>query len=120
MPSVLRHCSSPDSGWFRARAISGAGTASRLPPMRRPARRAGKNRLADIEAEIQAVRREVEAKQNAVAAAAAAVASSAEAEAAARARWRTLQHEADAARDRHAEAEREVNRNAARLSALGE
>ena len=96
---------------FSVAANAPTGAARRL---------AGKNRLADIEAELEAVRREVEAKQNAVTAAAAEVASAAEAETAARGRWRTLQHEADSARDRHAEAEREVNRNAARLSALGE
>ncbi len=96
---------------FSVAANAPTGAARRL---------AGKNRLADIEAELEAVRREVEAKQNAAAAAAAEVASAAEAETAARGRWRTLQHEADSARDRHAEAEREVNRNAARLSALGE
>jgi len=96
---------------FSVAANAPTGAARRL---------AGKNRLADIEAELETVRREVEAKQNAVAAAAAEVASAAEAETAARGRWRTLQHEADSARDRHAEAEREVNRNAARLSALGE
>ena len=33
--------SSPASGWFRAKAISGAGTASSPPRMRRPARRGG-------------------------------------------------------------------------------
>ena len=48
------------------------------------------------------------------------VASTAGAETAARNRWRSLQHAADSARDRHAEAEREAGRNAARLSALGE
>src|SRR5262245_19548934 len=96
---------------FSVAANAPTGAARRL---------AGKNRLADIEAELTAVRRDVEAKQAAVSAAQAEVASAAEAETAARARWRTLQHEADSARDRHAEAEREASRNAARLSALGE
>jgi chromosome segregation protein len=96
---------------FSVAANAPTGAARRL---------AGKNRLADIEAELTAVRREVEAKQAAVSAAEAEVASAAEAETAARARWRTMQHEADSARDRHAEAEREASRNAARLSALGE
>src|SRR5262249_27939872 len=81
---------------------------------------AGKNRLAEIEAELKAARHEVEDKQKAVTAAEAEVASAAQAEAAARAHWRTLQHEAQAARERHAEAEREASRNAARLSALRE
>ena len=81
---------------------------------------AGKNRLTDIEAELDALRREVDAKQTVVTAAETEVASAAEAEAAARTRWRALQHEAHAARDRFAEAEREMARNTARLSALGE
>jgi chromosome segregation protein len=96
---------------FSVAANAPTGAARRL---------AGKNRLADIEAELEAVRREVETKQTAATAAEAEVASAAAADTAARARWRTLQHEADSARDRHAEAEREVSRNAARLSALGE
>jgi chromosome segregation protein len=62
----------------------------------------------------------VESKQKAVAAAEAEVGGAAEAEAAARARWRALQQEAQAARDRHTQAEREAGRDAARLSALGE
>jgi chromosome segregation protein len=96
---------------FSVAANAPTGAARRL---------AGKNRLADIEAELGAVRLEVETKQAAVTAAKAEVVSAAEAETAARTRWRTLQHEADAARDRHAEAEREAGRHAARLSALGE
>src|SRR5437667_4224307 len=77
---------------FSVAADAPAGAARRL---------AGKNRLADIEAEFEPVRREVEAKQAAVTTAAAEVASAAEAETAARSRWRALQHEADTARDRH-------------------
>ena len=42
------------------------------------------------------------------------------AEAAAREAWRAAQREADAARDRHAATEREINRHAARKSALTE
>jgi chromosome segregation protein len=83
-------------------------------------RLAGKNRLADIAAELELVRREVEIKQHVVARAEAEVASAVGAETAARNRWRALQHEALAARDQQAEAERETSRNAARLSALGE
>ena len=96
---------------FSVAANAPTGAARRL---------AGKNRLTDIEAELDALRREVDTKQMAVTAAETDVTSAAEAEAAARARWRTLQHEAHAARDRFAEAEREMARNAARLSALGE
>jgi chromosome segregation protein len=96
---------------FSVAANAPTGAARRL---------AGKNRLTDIEAELDALRREVDAKQSAVTAAKTEVTSAAEAEAAARAHWRTHQHEAHAARDRFAEAEREMARNAARLSALGE
>ena len=96
---------------FAVAANAPTGAARRL---------AGKNRLADIEAELEAVRLEVDAKQTAVTQAEAEVQSAAEAETAARSRWRTLQHEALSARDRHAEAEREMSRNTARLSALAE
>ena len=96
---------------FSVAANAPTGAARRL---------AGKNRLADIEAELETVRRDVETKQQAVTQAQAEVTAAAEAEAAARTRWRELQHQADTARDQHAEAEREASRNAARLSALGE
>jgi chromosome segregation protein len=96
---------------FSVAADAPAGAARRL---------AGKNRLAEIDAEIKAVRGEVESKQKAVAATETEVASAAEAEAAARSRWRALQQEAQTARDRHADAEREAGRNAARVSALHE
>ncbi len=66
------------------------------------------------------MRREVETKQAAVTAAETATASVAAAESEARARWRALQQDAQTARDRHAQAEREAGRNTARLSALGE
>ena len=96
---------------FSVAANAPTGAARRL---------AGKNRLADIEAELLTVRTDVETRQQAVAQAQADVASATEAEAAARTRWRELQHAAHAARDRHAEAERELSRNSARRSALGE
>ena len=96
---------------FSVAANAPTGAARRL---------AGRNRLSDIEAELEAMRREVDTKQTVVTAAETEIASAAEAEAGARTRWRTLQHEAHAARDRFAEAEREMARNAARLSALGE
>jgi chromosome segregation protein len=83
-------------------------------------RLAGKNRLADIEAELEAVRRELEGKRKAVTAAEAEVTSAAAEETAARNRCRALQREALAARDRHAEAERAASRHVARLSALAE
>jgi chromosome segregation protein len=96
---------------FSVAADAPAGAARRL---------AGKNRLGEIEAEIKTVRSEVESKEGAVAAAATEGACAAEAETAARARWRALQQEAQTARDRYAEAEREAGRNAARVSALRE
>jgi chromosome segregation protein len=96
---------------FSVAANAPTGAARRL---------AGKNRLADIEAELAIVRGEVEAKQAAVTAAASEVAATAEAETAARDARRARQQEAHATRERHAEAEREANRNATRLSALGE
>ncbi len=96
---------------FSVAANAPTGAARRL---------AGKNRLGDIESEQDLLRRELESKQMAVTAAETEVASAAEAESAARSRWRALQHEAQSARDHHADAEREMGRNAARLSALGE
>jgi chromosome segregation protein len=96
---------------FSVAANAPTGAARRL---------AGKNRLADIEAELQTVRGEVETRRLAVEAAEADTAVAAQDEASARARWRELQRDADAARDRHSAAEREAGRNAARRSALGE
>jgi chromosome segregation protein len=96
---------------FSVSANAPTGAARRL---------AGKNRLADIEAELEGLRREVESKQAAVTAAEAEVTAAAAADSAARERWRALQHEAHAARERHAEAERQMSRNATRLSALAE
>ncbi len=96
---------------FSVAANAPTGAARRL---------AGKNRLADIEAELKAMRQEVEGKRAVVTQAEAQAAATAEAEAAARARWRELQHAALAARDQHAAGEREVGRNVARRSALTE
>ncbi len=96
---------------FSVAANAPAGAARRL---------AGKNRLADIEAELGVARREMAERRQAVAIAEAELALTAEAETAARSNWRALQREADLARDRCAEAEREASRNAARLSALAE
>jgi chromosome segregation protein len=96
---------------FAVAANAPTGAARRL---------AGKNRLADIEAELETARQEVVNKQQAVSLARVEVASAAEAETSARSHWRALQHEADSARDRYVEAERQASRNAARLSALGE
>ena len=96
---------------FSVAANAPTGAARRL---------AGKNRLADIEAELQTARSEVETKRKAVEAAEADVRNAAETEAKARAKWRELQHAAVAAREQHANAEREAGRDAARLSALTE
>jgi chromosome segregation protein len=83
-------------------------------------RLAGRNRLAEIEAELNAARSEVESKRTAVTAAEAEIAAAAKAEAAARDQRRDAQRAADAARERHAAAEREANRVTARNSALTE
>jgi chromosome segregation protein len=96
---------------FSVAANAPTGAARRL---------AGKNRLSDIETELQAARGDVENKRQAVEAAEADVAATSEEETAARSRWRELQREADAARDRHAAAERELSRSAAKRSALTE
>ncbi|MBX9773312.1 MAG: chromosome segregation protein SMC [Xanthobacteraceae bacterium] len=96
---------------FLVAANAPTGAARRL---------AGKNRLADIEAELQTVRAEVDAKRAAVEAAEAEVRATSEAETDARAKWRDLQHAAAAAREQHANAEREAGRDAARVSALTE
>ena len=89
---------------FAVAANAPTGAARRL---------AGKNRLADIEAELETARQEVVSKQQAVSLAKVEVASAAEAETSARSHWRALQHEADSARDRYVEAERKASRNAA-------
>ena len=83
-------------------------------------RLAGRNRLADIEAELRTSRGDLDARRQAVAAAESEVAETREAENDARGRWRAAQREADAARDRHAAAERELNRITSRRSALTE
>jgi chromosome segregation protein len=83
-------------------------------------RLAGRNRLADIEAELRIVRADLYIRRESVTAAEAEVAAACESENTARASWRDLQREADGARDRHAAAERELNRITARRSALAE
>ncbi len=96
---------------FAVAANAPTGAARRL---------AGKNRLADIETELEAARQDVATRQAAVTLAEAEVTSAAEAETAARSSRRALQQQASLARDRYAEAERQATRNAARLSALAE
>jgi chromosome segregation protein len=96
---------------FAVAANAPTGAARRL---------AERNRLAELEAELQAGRGEVEAKRQIAAAAEAEVAQASEAEAKARARWREVQHQSDNSRERHSVAEREINQQASRLSALTE
>ena len=96
---------------FAAAAHAPTGAARRL---------AERGRLHGIESELATARSEVEATQRVAAAAEAALATAAAAEIGARARWREAQHVTDAAREAHAAAERELNRNAARISALKE
>ena len=96
---------------FAVAANAPTGAARRL---------AERNRLADIEAELQFARAEVDTRRATVAMAEREVTAAAEAETSTRAKWRDLQHEADASRDRHTQAEREVARLAARNSALAE
>jgi chromosome segregation protein len=98
-----------DGFWVAANAPTGA--ARRL---------AERNRLTDIEQELQAARTDVEGRRQVANVAEAEVAAAAQAEALARAHWRERQHTADAARQRQSAAERELARVAARQSALGE
>ena len=96
---------------FSVAANAPTGAARRL---------AGKNRLADIEAEAQTVRADLDAKRAIVTAAEVELKAAIEAEGEARNRRRQTQNDAASARDSHAAAEREANRNAARISALVE
>jgi chromosome segregation protein len=96
---------------FAADAHAPTGAARRL---------AERSRLADIAGELELARADVEARRATVAAAQADLATASAGEAGARTWAREAQHQADAARSAHAAAEREVNRIAARLSALTE
>jgi chromosome segregation protein len=96
---------------FAVAAHAPTGAARRL---------AERNRLADVEAELQISRTEVEARKVVVARVEAEVAAAAEHEVTARNRWRDLQHEANGARERHSAAERELARITSRHSALSE
>src|SRR6266403_259936 len=96
---------------FAVAAHAPTGAARRL---------AERNRLADIEAELQISRTEVEARKVVVARVEGEIAATALAESAARIRWRDLQHEANGARERHSAAERELARITSRHSALSE
>ncbi len=96
---------------FAAAAHAPSGAARRL---------AERGRLQAIEGELAIARSEVEAKLRVLEAAEAARAAAAAAEIKSRAHWRDAQHAIDAAREGHAAAEREISRNAARISALRE
>ncbi len=96
---------------FAAAAHAPTGAARRL---------AERARLADIEAELQFARTEAETARGVVEAAQSALQAASQAETEARNAARERQREAYAARDAHDVAEREANRNAARISALSE
>jgi chromosome segregation protein len=96
---------------FAAAAHAPTGAARRL---------AERGRLQEIEGELATARGEVEAQQQQVTDAEAMLAAAAAADTEARAHWRQAQHATDAAREEHAAAEREISRNAARISALKE
>ena len=96
---------------FAADAHAPTGAARRL---------AERGRLADIDAELTTARTDVDSKRAIVEAATAKLTAAATEETAARGQYRTAQQDADAARELHATAEREIARNAARVSALNE
>jgi chromosome segregation protein len=96
---------------FAVAAHAPTGAAQRL---------AQRGRLQAIEGELETARADVAAKRQILDAAEAAVTAASEAEAAARIRWRDAQHLTDNTREDHAAAEREIARNAARISALKE
>src|SRR5437879_7504573 len=83
-------------------------------------RLAERARLVDIENELEQARTDAAAKRQALETAETELKAASSAEAAARDAWRAAQREADAARERHANTEREINRHAARKSALTE
>jgi chromosome segregation protein len=96
---------------FAIAAHAPTGAARRL---------AERGRLQAIEGELDAARSEVDSTRRVVDAAETTLAAATAAETEARARWREAQHRTDATREEHAAAEREISRNAARISALQE
>ncbi|WP_291688015.1 chromosome segregation protein SMC [Bradyrhizobium sp.] len=96
---------------FVAAAHAPTGAARRL---------AERVRLVDIENELEQARIDAATKRQALETAEAALKVASAAETSARDAWRAAQREADAARERHANTEREINRHAARKSALTE
>ncbi len=96
---------------FVAAAHAPTGAARRL---------AERARLADIEAELEQARADAIAKRQALETADSELKAAAAAESGARDAARNAQRDANAARERHAATEREINRHAARRSALDE
>ena len=96
---------------FVAAAHAPTGAARRL---------AERARLVDIENELEQARIDASAKRQALETAEAELKAASATETSARDAWRSAQREADAARQRHADTEREINRHAARKSALAE
>ncbi len=96
---------------FAVAAHAPTGAARRL---------AERGRLQTIEGEIATGRAEVATKRELVEATEASLAAASAAETVARASWRSAQDAMDAARENHAAAERDINRQAARISALNE
>jgi chromosome segregation protein len=96
---------------FVAAAHAPTGAARRL---------AERARLVDIETELEQARIDASAKRQALETAETELKVASAAETSAREAWRAAQREADAARERHAATEREINRHAARKSALTE
>ena len=96
---------------FAVAAQAPSGAAQRL---------AQRSRLDAIAAELETARSDVETKRHAADAAETALAAAAATETQARERWRETQRLTDTAREEHAAAEREISRNAARISALKE
>jgi chromosome segregation protein len=96
---------------FVAGAHAPTGAARRL---------AERARLVDIEAELENARTEAAARRQELENAEAELKAAAATEVSAREAWRNAQRDADAARERHADTEREINRHAARNSALAE
>jgi chromosome segregation protein len=96
---------------FVAAAHAPTGAARRL---------AERARLVDIETELERARTDATTRRQALEAAEAALKAAGEAEAAARDGVRHARRGVDAARELHAGAEREINRHAARQSALTE
>ena len=96
---------------FVAAAHAPTGAARRL---------AERARLVDIENELEQARSDAAAKRTALETAETELKAASSYESAARDAWRAAQREADATRERHAATEREINRHAARKSALTE